>query len=114
MEHALEVAHTVMDTFAKQGAPAGGCLRLHGWLAPGEHLGMLPMVCAGGVKPEENAPTPTPHPPPSTPPPSPAPAPGLFLDVPTGTQLLLLAVRRDVGDLSLAHRIYDGMHATQR
>ncbi|KAL4427822.1 hypothetical protein ABPG75_001911 [Micractinium tetrahymenae] len=57
VEHAMEVAHTVMDTFDRQ---------------------------------------------------------GLFVDVENGTEVLLLAVRRDVADLSLAHRIYDNMRATQR
>lgn len=43
----------------------------------------------------------------------PCPA-GLFVDVENGTEVLQLAVRRDVADLSLAHRIYDNMRATQR
>lgn len=57
VEHAMEVAHTVLDTFDRQ---------------------------------------------------------GLFVDVENGTEVLQLAVRRDVADLSLAHRIYDNMRATQR
>lgn len=39
---------------------------------------------------------------------------GLFMDVPNGTEVLLLAVRRDVADLSLAHRVYDSMRKTER
>ena len=39
---------------------------------------------------------------------------GLFVDVEHGTELLMLAVRRDVGDLSLAHRVYDSMRGTLR
>lgn len=39
---------------------------------------------------------------------------GLFVDVENGSEVLLLAVRRDVGDLSLAHRIYDSMRKTLR
>lgn len=38
----------------------------------------------------------------------------MFIDVENGTEVLLLAVRRDVGDLSLAHRVYDSMRKTQR
>lgn len=46
------------------------------------------------------------------PPPKPAPAPlhpDMFLDVGNGTELLLLAVRRDLGDLSIAHRLWGMM-----
>ncbi|PRW56853.1 pentatricopeptide repeat superfamily isoform A [Chlorella sorokiniana] len=39
---------------------------------------------------------------------------GLFIGVEQGTELLQLAVRRDVGDLSVAHRIYDRMATVQR
>ncbi|EFN58052.1 hypothetical protein CHLNCDRAFT_50745 [Chlorella variabilis] len=39
---------------------------------------------------------------------------GLFVDVEHGTEVLMLAVRRDVGDLSLAHRIFDNMRKTHR
>lgn len=42
------------------------------------------------------------------------PVTGLFIGVEQGTELLLLAVRRDVGDLSVAHRVYDRMATTQR
>ena len=45
---------------------------------------------------------------------SPCTAAGLFIDVENGTEVLLLAVRRDVADLSLAHRVYDSMRKTQR
>ena len=36
------------------------------------------------------------------------------MDVPTGTELLVLAVRRDVGDLSAAHRLWALMRASRR
>lgn len=52
-----------------------------------------------------------PRPTPQTYPHNPA---GLFVDVEHGTELLMLAVRRDVGDLSLAHRVYDSMRGTLR
>lgn len=55
------------------------------------------------------------HGPVPTQPAAPLPSPaGLFVDVENGTEVLQLAVRRDVADLSLAHRIYDNMRATQR
>lgn len=39
---------------------------------------------------------------------------GLFIGAEQGTELLQLAVRRDVGDLSVAHRIYDRMTSMRR
>lgn len=36
------------------------------------------------------------------------------MDVEHGTELLLLAVRRDVGDLLVAHRVYDSLRHTLR
>ena len=39
---------------------------------------------------------------------------GLFIDVDNGSELLQLAVRRDVGDLSVAHRIWEMLRRTSR
>ncbi|GAB4814013.1 hypothetical protein N2152v2_001059 [Parachlorella kessleri] len=39
---------------------------------------------------------------------------GFFLDVDTGSELLMLAVRRDVGDLSLAHKLWDMLRRSGR
>jgi hypothetical protein len=36
------------------------------------------------------------------------------MDVTNGSELLLMAVRRDVRDLSVAHRIWDGLARTGR
>eukprot|EP00887_Chlorella_sp_A99_P002584 scaffold6.g2584.t1 len=39
---------------------------------------------------------------------------GMFVDVGTGTEMMVLAVRRDVGDLSIAHRLWDMMRRSRR
>ena len=36
------------------------------------------------------------------------------MDVESGTEVMLLAVRRDVADLTLAHRVYDAMRRSNR
>lgn len=43
-----------------------------------------------------------------------SPAAGLFVDVESGTELMQLSVRRDVGDLSVAHKLWDLMRRGNR
>ena len=114
VEDALAVAHTVMDTFERQGGSLAGWLgvagRCVGWLAGGvlgtctrndQHCLLCVLLAAGGWRLIAL-------------PPLGCAFAGLFIDVENGTEVLLLAVRRDVGDLSLAHRVYDSMRKTQR
>jgi hypothetical protein len=75
---------------------------------PSDSRMACPMVVECTASPcQLTLPLPVSAPPPWTP-------AGLFVDVENGSEVLLLAVRRDVGDLSLAHRIYDSMRKTLR
>jgi hypothetical protein len=111
----MAVAHAVLDAFDRQGGAWGWgsqptlhcccCWDCCCCCPPGSKAASLCLAAACCAACPAHA-----HPPPT-----PArPRAGLFVDVENGSEVLVLAVRRDVADLSLAHRVYDNMRATQR